>query len=326
MEFFLSVILFTFAIFFIIKGGDLLVDSSIWFAKVTRIPPMIIGATVVSIATTLPEVLVSTFAVLRGMPAYGIAVGNATGSMICNIGIIIGLAALISPSNVEKRSFGEKAVILGFCTILLAIFCFTGKAISLVEGVVLLLLFVGFIIFNILDAKRNRTKITLEKIPDKKEKAVFKILFFILGAGLIAVGANLLVDNGMFIAGYIGISSELMGLTFVAIGTSLPELVTTITSIKRKSAALGIGNILGANIINNTLLVGLCGVIAGGSGGLTMSASTMWITLPALIIITGMLIIPTMIMKRTSKWQGVMILSTYAIYITIMILLQIGII
>lgn len=343
LDLFIAILLFLAAFLLVVKGGDFLVNGAIWMAKVTKVPEMIIGATVVSVATTLPEILVSTIAALEGSQAYGIAIGNAAGSIICNGSLILGIVMLFSPSPVSRRTFMEKGLFLLFAAGMFLLFSYTGGAIVLWEAIVLLAVFAGFMIYSFLDAKRDMKEhkmlftpesVTQEETDRQNELKELKtgrqtaknIIFFVAGAAMIAVGARLLVDNGMKIADILHFSKEIMGLTFVAIGTSLPELVTSITAVVKKKGNIGLGNIIGANIINCTVILGLCGVIAATQGGaLTISMSAQILTLPYMMLSSLLIVLPTIVRAKTSRMQGLLLTGTYLVYIVFICLIETGV-
>lgn len=319
MEIFLAVLLFVVGLLLIIKGGDWFVDGAIWVAKKTGIPSLIIGATVVSIGTTIPEICVSIISVIKGItnPALAtslneMAVGNAVGSMLCNIALILALVICVRPPMAEKNGFRSKAIYLAVVTALLVVFAVTNQGINVIEGAVLLALFIGFIVMNVLEAKSALKKGLVEEkelSEGKEQKPYVMILKLILGAACIGVGANLLVDNGQKLAEAIGIPTQIVAVTFVAIGTSLPELVTAITSLRKKDSNIGLGNIIGANIINSTLLLGLASVIGGS--GLPIDFVTRTVAVYVLLGITLVLLIPPFIKQKTYRWQGIVLLAAY---------------
>lgn len=321
MDIFLAVLLFIVGLLLVIKGGDWFVDGAIWIAKKTHIPSLIIGATVVSIGTTIPEICVSTISVIKGLsnPALQtslneMAVGNAVGSMMCNTALILAIVLCIRPPLAEKNGFRSKAIYLTGATVLLIIFSVTGNSINVVEGSILLVLFVGFITMNVIEAikimkKGNAAEVEGEE-EEKPQKPYIMILKLIVGAAAIGFGANFLVDKGQFLAEKMGIPTQIIAITFVAIGTSLPELVTSITALRKKEANIGIGNIIGANIINSTLLLGLASVI-GGKNGLPIDYVTRTVAIFVLLAITLILVIPPFIKQKTYRWQGIVMLGLY---------------
>ena len=325
---FLSVILLAIGITLLIIGGNWFVSSAIDFGKKTKIPSIIVGATIVSIATTLPELLVSTISAAKG--SFGLSIGNATGSVICNTALIAGLSMAFMPTIIKGKDNPLKYGILIFSTILLFAFgiSFTGDyVITWQEACILLATFVLFMLVNIVEAKnitkQNAVAIDQEE-PNAQSLKWWKIIaFFLLGAVGVAGGAILTVNNAESIAKAIGISDTFIGLTIAAIGTSLPELVSTIVSIKKKNSEIGYGNIIGANILNITLVAGLSGVISGSSG-LNISTLTFAISLPFVIVISLIFLLPIMTQKRTYRWQGITLLSLYATYMIYLVLATIN--
>jgi cation:H+ antiporter len=306
---FLVFLLFIAGFVLIIKGGDYLVDSAIKIAKATGIPEIIIGATIVSLATTLPEFMVSVIAASKGNIAF--AVGNATGSMLCNCGLTLALALAVSEITAKGRALPFKVASLAFSAIL-AYFCIAfDNKLDIWEGCVLLVGFAAFMALNIIEAKHDAA-VTKENGICKKEKpSKSVILLFLLGAVGIGVGAWLLVDYGTKVAGLLGVPAHLIAITMVAIGTGLPELVTGLTSLKKRKANLCIGNIIGANIINGTLLLGLVSLIGNG---IRIEAELIY-SLPVLIALSLILAIPLLYKKRTYKWQGYAMFALYAAFL-----------
>lgn len=333
MEIILPIILFILGAVIIIKGGDLFVDAAIWMAKVTGIPDIIIGATVVSLATTLPEFFVSTIATVSGSP--DIAIGNAIGSIICNTGLILAISMMIMPVKVEKKSFMSKAALMIASTGLLLLFS-TNGTINRVEGIVLAGILVYYIIQNKKEAQRSlevadevASTIAEDRVkakPDKKDISKNLIMFGV-GTILIIVGANLLVNNAQIIAKYFKVPEAIISLTVVALGTSLPELVTALTSISKKQGGVGVGNIIGANILNIVMIVSTCGIIS--KDGLVLTSrnidffgrsfvnfhQTILLDIPVALVMMLLVILPITTYGKYSKKNGAMLLSVYVFYI-----------
>ncbi|HPE94580.1 MAG TPA: sodium:calcium antiporter, partial [Bacillota bacterium] len=262
MEIFLTIILFILGLVLIVKGGDWFVDAACWIAEVTGIPQFVVGATIVSIATTLPELIVSIVAAADGK--NDMAIGNAIGSVTANSALIMGIALTCIPSVIRRRDYMIKGLLLCVSVAVVTAFSF-GGSFGLTGTIILMLLFAVFITDNLISGKKGREllDVSLEDSPlaakiVKEETTVAKdaktvvinILKFAAGAAGIVVGADLLVDNGSKLAALLGVPESLIAVTFVAIGTSLPELVTTITAIIKKQASLSAGNIIGANTID----------------------------------------------------------------------------
>lgn len=323
MDGFLSALLLAMGILIIVYGGDLFVNSAIWIAKKTGVSEMIIGATVVSLGTTLPELSVSLLAIVKGgdgamsQSFNQIAVGNALGSMLCNIGLVLALVMCVK-SIAAGKEFFLKGIYLMAVTVLLTVFISINGQIGTAEGIVLLALFAGFIALNIVQAakKKDREKVSF---TEENASAAIMIISLITGAAGIAFGANLLVDNSVRLSLLSGISPQIMGVTAVALGTSMPELVTAVASVRKKSAGIGLGNILGANIINGTLLLGTAAVIS--EGGLEIDAVSSGLTVFMLTAITAVMVLPAVLKKKTFRWQGYLLLALYAVYITLNVLI-----
>lgn len=304
--------MFVFALCFILilKGSDLLISSAIWIAEITRIPTMVIGATIVSISTTLPETIISVMATLNGHS--GFAVSNSLGAMISNISLILGFSFLIAPTIINRRQLIQRSLFLFLCLFLFFIFAIDGK-ITIGEGFFLLGSFVLFIVINIFDSLSEKE--TTRKITSNKN-IVTGVLEFIVGAFAIGFGASMMVRNVSSLSVSIGLNEEVVGLTFMAVGTNLPELVTTLTSIRKGSPGIGIGNIIGANILNTTLLMGMC---VSFSGTLIVDVSSFLVSFITLSILTCIALLPCFTEGKTYRLQGVALIAIYIIYCIILI-------
>ena len=310
------------AIFFVglaltIKGGDWFVDSASWFAEATGIPKFVVGATVVSFATTLPELLVSVRAAMNG--SAQLAIGNAVGSVTANTTLIMGVSLVAMAGIVGRKSFSLKGGLLLAAIIGLTVLSM-GKQLPTWSAFVLWAIFLIFMVSNLIEGKKgseNEIRISYEKkdIP-------LKILWFIIGTASIVFGAEFLVSSGKTIASGIGISETIIGFTVIALGTSLPEFVTTLTAIRKKESSLSVGNIVGANIIDTTLILPLCAVINGKP--LPVERINLVFDFPVCIAACAVAIVPTIIMGKFKKWQGVALLSIYAVYMLLLVLNETG--
>lgn len=311
----LTIFLFLVGLVLIIKGGDWFVDAAAWMAEASGMPKFLIGATIVSVATTLPEIIVSTMAAAEG--STDMAIGNAIGSVTANIGLIMAISLLFLPAVIQRKQFAFKGALMVGSVVLLWVLCLDGQ-LTVVEAVIVLLLFVAYIIENVHTAKAESRNGAAEAVAvDKSKKALGKnIGLFVLGAVCLVVGSRLLVDNGTDLAVLLGVSERVIAVTMVAIGTSLPELVTAITAIVKKQTSMSVGNILGANIIDVTVILPLCSFIGGK---LTIAAESMRQTLcldmPVCAIETVLAVVPTLIFKKFQKWQGVLMLCVYVAYV-----------
>ena len=304
-------VLFAAGLICIIKGGDWFVDAASWIASVSGIPQFIIGATIVSLATTLPEILVSVMAAASG--SVEMATGNAIGSVTANTGMILAVSILFMPAVIDRRKYMTKSLIFLGAIVLLWLLSLGGQ-LTVVGAVVMMCLFIFFIYENISEAKKELGAKTDSKGSADTKTVLKNIVLFIVGAAGIVVGSRLLVDNGTIIAtDILHIDERIVSLTMVAIGTSLPELVTTVTAIAKKQSALSVGNIVGANIIDMILILPLCSFILGGS--LPVAWSTLWVDLPISFLVAFITIVPALISGRFRRWQGAAALAVYAGYI-----------
>lgn len=311
---FMPMLLFTLGLFILIKGGDTFVDAAVWISDVTGIPKLIIGATVISIATTLPELFVSVLATADG--SLGIATGNAIGSVTANIGVGMSIGLIASPAAVNLKDFAPKA-----CMMLLAAVALlrlgTDGMISISDSFMLMAVLAAYIYSNIRSGQRatgnnaNRISITFPEAARNTAK-------FVLGACGIVLGASMLVTNGQILAYALGVSEDIIGLTLIAVGTSLPELITAATAIAKNESALTVGNIIGANIIDTALILPVCSAVSGGS--LAISARTVYIDLPAAIFLMLLVLIPTIKNKSFKKLQGIAILAFYVVYVLFIVM------
>lgn len=313
MTVFLAAVLFFVGTVLIIKGGDIFVDAASWTSDVTGISKVVIGATIVSLATTSPEYFVSLIATMKGH--NDLSIGNAVGSLIANLGIAFALLAFFTPGKVSDRLFGVKGLIMIVATAVLWLFCLNGT-VSIVEGIILLLLFAFSTFVNIRYSKDG------EEERDRKQTnsrdIAIHVTKFIGGAASIVFGSNLIVDNGQIIASYLGVSEAIIGLTIVAIGTSLPEIVTSVAAIIKKQNALSLGNIIGANILDATLILSTGAFVSGGK--LAVSQSTVKTDLPVALFLMLLAVLPTAISKKVYRWQGALIAGIYVLYLLFIIL------
>lgn len=310
-------LLFLLGIVFIVKGGDYFVDAASWIAKVSGIPRLIIGATIVSLATTMPEMLVSLMASLQGK--VDMSIGNAVGSVTANIGLIMAISLICIPAAIRRRDYLPKSVLMMAAALVIVMGGFNGE-LTLPLSLTLLAVFVVFIFENINSARRAMTdeipaKAKVTRVRPQKKEIISNMIKFVVGAIGIVVGADLLVDNGSELARLVGVSERIIGVTIVAIGTSLPELVTTITAIVKNQSSLSVGNILGANILDLSLILPLCNVISGKP--LPISSASAMIDLPACFLVGLVALVPALVTAKFHRWQGVLLLIVYIGYVVI---------
>ncbi len=313
-----AIILFIAGLLLLIKGGDWFVEGASRIAARFRIPEIVIGATVVSIGTTLPEVMVSVSAALAGQGSM--AYGNAIGSIICNTALIAALTVAIKPAPIETKSLKIPTLVFFLSTAIYVVSAYVFGYFYRWIGFLLLATFAAYMFLTVRSGLKNRNSEAdkHEKAPEidtKKKSLVWEIVMLVLGAALIAVGADLLVDNGTVIAEKLGVPETVIALTFVALGTSLPELVTAITSLAKGHGSLSLGNIIGANIFNLVLVSGMSIALAPFEVplGNTVAGynSSLIIDIPLMITVMALLIIPALCSKKLSRYQGIILLVLY---------------
>lgn len=307
------ILLFILGLILVIKGGGWFVEAASWIAEATGIPKMIVGATIVSLATTAPEQLVSIIAVLEGSNDLGI--GNAVGSVSCNLGLGLAFVIIFTPMVINKRDFSIKGMLMLIGACILWIFVRDTKLMP-AEAIILLAVLVAFIAVNVRSIHLE-TKSAKKREPIRKKVLAINILKFVLGATCIVLGARFMVDNGTIIAQMLGVPEAIIGLTLVAVGTSLPEIVTAITSLLKKESAMSVGNIIGANIIDLTMILPVCSFLSGD--GLTVNKGAIAIDIPVAILLVAITVFPTIMAGKFSRWQGVTIFGIYAGYVVTMV-------
>ena len=313
MELVITIALLVLGIVLIVKGGDIFVDAATWMAEVSGIPKFIIGATVVSVATTLPELFVSVIAASQGK--VDMSIGNAVGSVTANIGLIMALSLIFIPMAIKRKDFAVKVSLMMGAALLLVVFG-SGGSFGIFPSVLFLCIFAVNVAENIISAKRAMVSGgDEEKEKTEGKEIIINIAKFVIGAAAIVWGADLLVDNGSKLATIMGVPERVISVTIIAIGTSLPELVTTVTSIVKKQGNLSVGNIIGANIIDLTLIMPICAIVSGGA--LPVTAQVGRVDLPACLVVGAIAVIPTMITKKFSRWQGFVLIAVYIAYVII---------
>lgn len=311
----INVLFFIVGLVLLIKGGDWFVDGATGVARRFHLPDIIVGATVVSIGTTLPEVMVSTTGALQGQGAM--AYGNAIGSIICNTSLIAAISVACNPGPISTKTM-KMPVIFFFAAS--AVYCFAAYVLGEFPqwlGFVMLGLFVLYMILNVRHGIKHPDEVEVEE--EGKERAFWlELILLVAGAAVIAIGADLLVEHGTVIAQKLGVPETVIALTFVALGTSLPELITTITSLRKGHASLGIGNVIGANVFNLVLVSGVSVSLApfevpvgkllfGQNASLVLDISLM-------LFVMLLLTLPAFAQKKLSRWQGIVLLFIYAAF------------
>ena len=290
------------------KGGDLFVDSSVHIGRALRIPRFVIGGTLVSLATTAPELVVSATAATMG--DSGIALGNAVGSCICNIGLIVGMVALIMPVHVDKADFVRRAgwmvggglLVVGFSWDL---------SMDRSYGLLLLALAAAYLAWDLIGILRSRRESAEEaEDPDAAGGLGGAVGWFAVGGACVLAGSRLLVMSGQGLAEALGVPSAIIGFSVIAIGTSVPELVTGVTAARKGVPDLSLGNIVGANVLNLLLIVGLSGTIQP----LVLDSFSQWYGFPWLGIF--FLAIVGVVLKNgvVRRAAGMGLLMLYVLY------------
>ena len=354
------IVLLIVGIVLVVKGGDWFVDAASWIAEVSGIPPFIIGATIVSVATTLPEVLVSSISAAEG--SAGMAIGNAVGSVNCNIALIMAVSLLFMPGALKRRDYVAKIFLLLAVISVLWGLCARGGIVTWWEGLIVIAFFFAFMVENLISAKRHSKTLSAENVQEdpsgvrimtaeefefdlkkqfnsksiitikrtgmqfEKSTLVKNIILFIVGAGAIVLGAQLMCDNGSEFASLLGVSDDLIGVTILAVGTSLPELVSAITAIVKKKSDLSVGNVIGANIIDISLILPLCAFISEGKFGtpLPVSPQNTVLDFPFCLAVAGFALLPALALGKFKRWQGALLLAGYVTYITLLVLNTLG--
>ena len=325
--------LFLIGLVMLIKGGDWFVDGATGIARRFHLPELLIGATVVSIGTTLPEVMVSAQAAAAGQGAT--AYGNAIGSIICNTSLIAVLTIAIKPSDAARKSLILPVSFFFGAAAFYVTIAYTTGYFSRLVGVILLVAFIAYMFLNVLSVKKanlplgdvSETELEAQTGEDHvvenekdgtKDSLVKDIILLVVGAIVIAIGATFLVDNGPIIARAVGVPESVIALIFVALGTSLPELVTAVTALAKGHGALSLGNIIGANLFNLVLVSGISAVVGpfpipSESTIAGINASYV-LDIPLMLCVMLILTIPTIIKGKLSRWQGILMLLMYAAF------------
>ena len=366
-----SVLLFAVGLVLLIKGGDWFVDGATGIAKRFRLPDIVVGATVVSIGTTLPEVMVSTTGALAGSGAM--AYGNAIGSIICNTALIAAISITVNPGPVNVKSMKTPAIFFFMSAGLYCLAAYLLGEFPRWMGFVMLGIFICYMLLTVRNGLKNPDSAQEEEeeessgmpwlpliiigavallvafggfffqeVPvwfaavlaaialaimlfgsklvkgsDAARGLLMELLLLVAGAGIIAVGADLLVEHGQVIAIGLGVPETVVALLFVALGTSLPELVTTITSLRKGRASLGVGNVIGANIFNLVLVSGVAVSLAPFAvpaentlldTGLNLS---LVLDIPVMLGVMCLMILPALFKKKLDRWQGLVLLCIY---------------
>ena len=317
-EMILSIFLIIIGFALLVKGADFLVEGSSSIAKKFHIPEIIIGLTIVSIGTSMPELFVSLTSALEGHS--DMSMGNVIGSNIANLLLILGLSTVIRPIKFQKETRLIEMPMCLILTIIFMIFCNTGEGITKIEAIILLILFIIFIANTIIMGKKREqfdkedTIIEL-KTEDNKISILKSVIFIILGIIGLKVGGDLTVDNALVVARHFNISEKIISLTILAIGTSLPELVTSVTAAIKGNSDIAIGNIIGSNIFNMLLIIGVSAIINPILYNTSYNLEMVILILGILLLSLFPIIPPKNQMNRSN---GLIYLIMYVVYMIVL--------
>ncbi len=306
MDMLLQCVLLVVGMVFLVKGADWFVDGASNIAKAMKVPTLIIGLTLVSMGTSAPELSVSITSAIKKMNEM--CFGNVIGSNIFNTFLILGISALIIPLVISKdvKKFDIPIMVGLYALVLLFAFVFSPGYLSRIEAIIMLVVFAGYMVLLFFRAKNGGD----EEDEDKKLPPLWKsILFSVLGIAGIILGGNLVVESASYVAGVLGMDETLIGLTIVAIGTSLPELVTSVVAAIKKENDIAIGNVIGSNIFNVLLILGVSATIRP----LPLDTSALTDLLVLLVSGIGIALI-AFLSKRMKKWQGAIFVVAYIAY------------
>ena len=305
-----QVVLLLVGFVFLIKGSDFFVDGASSIASILKIPTIIVGLTIVALGTSAPEAAVSITSSLTGSNAM--AVSNVIGSNLFNILMVIGIAALLGDLLMEKSVLNKDLPFLVLITILFAAFVVIGWNITNIEGIILLIILIAYLIYLIRSAKKSEDS---DKVEEAKFSLPKSIVLIIIGLAGIILGGDLVVNSASDIAIALGMSETLVGLTIVAIGTSLPELVTSLTALKKGENQLVIGNVIGSNIFNILFVLGASSAISS-----IQLDSSMLIDVVFMIIVTIICFIFGKTQDKFDKKEGIILVLLFIIYMAFAIL------
>ena len=322
-----QVILLLIGLTLLVKGGDLFVSAAVRIAEFLRMPRVVIGSTLVSLATTTPELVVSLMAGTKG--ESGLAVGNAVGSCICNVGLILGVTATLRHVDVHLKALRTPLIAMFSFGALLFLMTLDLR-LSRWQGLVLV---AGGLVYFVYDFAQHARDTKPADVAEARaiEQAVAgrfqwfqgqagSVMQFLMGAAIVVAGSRLLVDAAVNVAGALGIPSIIVGLTVIAVGTSLPELVTAVSSSRRNVSDLAVGNVLGANIANLTFIVGTAAILSE----VNMRRATQLLNFPALLAVFGLLLWMLLTDRRVTRKEGVGLLLTYCLYLCALVFLAAG--
>lgn len=324
-----AVVLFIVGALLLIKGGDWFVDSAVGVAKRFKVPEIIIGATVVSIGTTLPEVMVSVTAAINQNGA--IAYGNAIGSIICNTSLIAALTIAIRPAPVDRKAVATPVVFFFVSAVIYMVAAYIFGSFDRWLGIVMLLVFGAYMAMTIYKGFKNPVQHDAEEEESQGNSSLLKdLVVLVISAAVIAIGADMLEGSSVSLATMAGIPTEVVGVTVVALCTSLPELVTAVTALAKGHGALSLGNIIGANIFNLVLVSGAAVTISPfavpeGSKLLGINTSQL-IEIPLMVGVMALMTLPALFRGKLRRWQGVVLLGIYGAFVALQVLIALKVV
>jgi len=313
---------FVLGLVMVIRGADWFVEAAVWIARRTGISEVIVGATIVSVGTTLPELSVSTYSSWVGSP--DVALGNAIGSCICNIALIFAISIAVRAIPIRSDSFYTRGIIMLAAAVAVTVLSMDGT-LNRLDGVILLGVLVANIIYvvrtELSPSQREAERHVSSAEPEASSarrlfplSTMGQVAQFVMGAATVAVGSRFLVTSATTIAEMLGISEKVIGLTIVSVGTSLPELATAITSLIKGHQSLSAGNILGANFIDLTAVLGFASVV----NPITVGSGFIMLDFPVMLVVMGALMLFAVTRRTLARWEGFILLAMYAAYLGVL--------
>jgi cation:H+ antiporter len=300
----IDTLLFLLGLVLLLRGASLFTDNASRIAKSLGVSDIMIGLTLVAFTTSLPELSVSLFSVLRGVS--GIAIGNVIGSNMANIGLVLGLAALLTPNIRSGRAELKQSLVMLAVTIVAMLFIYDG--LTRLKGALLVAMLFFYIYY--LTKEKSLQESIVEKIIERESLPRGLALCIIGGAGVI-LGAEFMVSGSVGIARSFHLSETIIGLTIVAVGTSLPELATTVTAAFKKLQGIALGNIIGSNVFNLLMVLGLSAL----AGTIVVESVLLTYSIPMMLLLTVLLILFMRVENRLGKLDGLALLMIYGFFI-----------
>ena len=326
MPLYLNLILFCLGLCIIVKGSDLFLDNAVWIARASGISQLVIGATIVSVCTTLPELVSSVTASLKG--AVDMAIGNAVGSIICNTGFILGGMLFFVVARIKREIFLVKGIFMvGLVGAALALVLPSSPeavaCLDRAEGCVLLIFLAVFMVVNYYESLHVEATVSEsedgEPLPVSRSEWIRRLGLFAGGGLFVAIGAYLLIEYGQRLASGLGVKESVISLVFVAFGTSLPELFTAISAVRKKAEDISVGNIFGANVLNIALVIGSSAVVR------PLTVEDQWLVrldIPVALAFCGFALCVGVARGRMGRKSGVVLVAGYVLYLVSMVALK----